>query len=323
MNIGFLSDRIGLRGTEVAMFDYAKYNEELLGNNSFIATLDNPLDITAVKKFKDRFGNIEIIRRSNNKDYDKFVEKNKIDILYKIAFGVPEYTPINCKTVVHTVFNVFQPFGNVYSYVSEYIRNKAVPQSLWSEFPFVPHIIDLPDINDDMREELGIPKSAIVFGYHGGSDSFNIDFVKRCIIQNIDKRKDIYFLFMNIDQFYSHERIIYLKGNSDLIYKTKFINSCNAMLHARNIGETFGIACGEFSIRNKPVIAYSHVPDINHLNILGDKAIIYQNDYVLSDILLDLESYLTYDDWNCYRDFNPEKVMNRFKEVYINENFTV
>ena len=52
MNIGFLSNQIGLRGTEVAMFDYAKHNEELLGNNSIIATFGRELNLSAFNKFK-------------------------------------------------------------------------------------------------------------------------------------------------------------------------------------------------------------------------------------------------------------------------------
>lgn len=36
--------------------------------------------------------------------------------------------------------------------------------------------------------------------------------------------------------------------------KTTFINTCDAMLWARHDGETFGLAIGEFSSKNKPVI---------------------------------------------------------------------
>ena len=36
MNIVFHSNQLSLRGTEVAIYDYARYNEEYLGNNSII-----------------------------------------------------------------------------------------------------------------------------------------------------------------------------------------------------------------------------------------------------------------------------------------------
>ena len=36
MKIAFHSNQLGLRGTEIALFDYAYYNRELLGNESII-----------------------------------------------------------------------------------------------------------------------------------------------------------------------------------------------------------------------------------------------------------------------------------------------
>jgi hypothetical protein len=38
--VAFLSNKITLRGTEVAIYDYAHYNETLLGNKSIIITRD-------------------------------------------------------------------------------------------------------------------------------------------------------------------------------------------------------------------------------------------------------------------------------------------
>jgi hypothetical protein len=38
--IAFLSNKLTLRGTEVALYDYADYNEKILGNKSIIITRD-------------------------------------------------------------------------------------------------------------------------------------------------------------------------------------------------------------------------------------------------------------------------------------------
>lgn len=314
MKIAFFSNQIGLRGTEVALFDYAHYNEQILGNESIICSYGRTIDETALNKFNNRFGKVHFINNLNS-----FVEQNKVDIFYKICFGTKEDIPLNCKTVIHTVFGVFQPHGTVYSYVSKHLRDKMVPHNLIDQYDYVPHMINLPDISGDLREDLNIPKNATVFGYYGGNDSFNIDFVKRAIVKNIDKASNIYFLFMNIDKFYDHKRILHLAGNSDLNYKCKFINSCNAMIHARQIGETFGIACGEFSSRGKPVITCKFGNDLNHLDILGKNAILYSNEDDVRDIIINFEKY--YDnsiDYNSYKDFTPSKVMKKFKEVYIN-----
>lgn len=108
-------------------------------------------------------------------------------------------------------------------------------------------MIYLDDTAESLRKELHIPKNAIVFGRHGGNDTFDMDFVKQAVIKTV-MNKNIWFLFLNTDPFFSHKRIIYLPATADLKYKTKFINTCDAMIHGRYHGETFGLACGEFSI---------------------------------------------------------------------------
>ena len=42
--------------------------------------------------------------------------------------------------------------------------------------------------------------------------------------------------------------------------------------------ETFGLAVAEFSVANKPIITYGNSKDNEHLRILKDKAIIYNDE---------------------------------------------
>lgn len=77
-----------------------------------------------------------------------------------------------------------------------------------------------------------------------------------------DKNK-LMFLFLGTEKFNKkvnrpeeHPQIIYLPTNSDLRYKEDYIKTCDVMLHARTVGETFGLAVAEFSVRNKPVITF-------------------------------------------------------------------
>ena len=50
-------------------------------------------------------------------------------------------------------------------------------------------------------------------------------------------------------------------------HKSQFINSCNAMLHARSRGETFGAAIGEFSIHPKTIIINDTLNQQNHIDV--------------------------------------------------------
>ena len=47
--IAFHSNQLSLRGTEIALFAYAKYNEDILGNKSVILTSPNN-NLDALKK---------------------------------------------------------------------------------------------------------------------------------------------------------------------------------------------------------------------------------------------------------------------------------
>ena len=122
-----------------------------------------------------------------------------------------------------------------------------------------------------------------------------------------------YFLFMNTQKFYEHPRIIYLDKNLDLQYKSKFINTCDAMIHARDMGETFGLSIAEFSIKNKPIIT-CNCGDLEHIKILGDKAILYNSTDDLIHIFKNIKSIInSRNDWNAHTLYTPKYIMNLFK----------
>jgi len=124
---------------------------------------------------------------------------------------------------------------------------------------------------------------------------------------------------MNIDRFIDHPQVIFLPGNSDPVFKSSFINTCDAMLHARGIGESFGLACGEFSMHNKPVITYSLSPQRNHIDVLGSKAILYKGPKDLSEILLGFDKTASQkQNWDCYSQELPSsELMKKFDSVFL------
>ena len=75
MKILFHSNQLSLRGTEVALYDYAHYNEEILHNSSLIAIKrsgqHHPL---AVKKFHTRFN---VIYYDSLNELQKCADENK------------------------------------------------------------------------------------------------------------------------------------------------------------------------------------------------------------------------------------------------------
>ena len=133
-----------------------------------------------------------------------------------------------------------------------------------------------------------------------------------------ETNRKVYFVFVNTAKFYEHPQIIYLDKITDPYLKVKYINTCNCMIHARSDGETFGLAIGEFSSLNKPIITCRSDLDNCHLDILGDKAIIFNSTDSLINILENIQTISnSRDDWNTYKEYTPEKVMIQFKDVFL------
>ena len=90
------------------------------------------------------------------------------------------------------------------------------------------------------------------------------------------------------------------------------------MLHARFVGESFGLSCAEFSLKNKPVITWIGSKERNHIDVLGDKGIYYNDSNDILNILLNLNKVeINNKDWNMYNDYLPEKVIEKFKNIYL------
>ena len=316
MKIGFHTNGLSLRGTEIALYDYARHNQDLLGNQSVVFYRKrNPVEQSVHEKFSKQFS---LRPYEGQKELNRLIEQEKIDLTYFIKSG--ERDDAICESspsLIHAVFPTKPEefHGDKYAFVSQWLSKEYSNNKI----PFVPHMIELPDHEGNLRKELNIPETATVLGWYGGSDSFNLDFVKKEVLAAVRNRKDLYFLFMNMAPFAQHERLLFLAGNSDLTYKVKFINTCDGMLHARGIGESFGLACGEFSIKGKPVITYALSPQRSHIEILGDKAILYKGKKDLASIFQSFTREIQKErDWDAYsQKFCAKEVMRQFHEVFI------
>lgn len=252
-----------------------------------------------------------------------------VDVLYAIKSGERDnIVSDRVKTVVHCVFNPTDPHGDVYASISDRLNER-----FGVSVPVVPHMVHLPEFEGDLRGELDIPKNAVVYGRYGGSDTFDIGFVHKTINQIVNDRDDIYFLFMNTKPFYqswlkrTHKQIIHLPATVSVRRKVEFINTCNAMLHARYSGETFGLSVAEFSIKNKPVITWKpdsyenngKYYDDTHLQMLGSKAVIYTKEDDLFDVLTNFDCELVKKSrWDVYSEkYNPDAVMQLFKRYFL------
>jgi hypothetical protein len=314
--IAFHTPALDVRGTCVSIYDYAHFNEVLLHNESLIvvpntSTIENKNDTLAVTKFTNRF---KVIFYHSHEHLEEII--SDCDLIYFIKYGKNDgILSHKIKNIVHCVFDMSQPHGDVYAGISHAIAKK------YNNTLFVPHMISLKpsETQANLRSELNIPDDAVVFSRYGGLDTFNLEICYRAIKRIVDDTTDRYFLFINTPIFYHHPRIIHLSKIVTDEDKNKFICTSDAHLECSNFGHSFGLAIGEYSVNNKPIICYNGwVWNRNHMDILGDKAIYFDNEDKFYDILKTFNP-LDYKDKdnNCYREYTPEKVMIQFKTIFI------
>jgi hypothetical protein len=137
-------------------------------------------------------------------------------------------------------------------------------------------------------------------------------------------RRPIYFLLMNTPPLCEglERRILHVPKTSDDGEKARFIRTCDAMLHARSSGETFGLSVGEFSAHNRPVLTSREHTDHGtarfHLDTLGSKGLYYSNAEELVKLLTSFEPQTSRKkDHNAYRAFEPAAVAATFDKVFL------
>lgn len=319
MKIAFFLEHYSLRGTEVAVYDYAHYNETILQNKSIVISLNSniikshKLDFNdeIYNKFKNRF---ELFEVNTFSEIEALLQQQHINLFYHLKSGEYDTNPLwgeitDTKTFIHCVFNTSYKHGDIYSPISECINKKY-----GTSYPVFPHIVTIGQSTESLKTQLNIPNNAIVFGRYGGYE-FNTNFVNKAIVDVALENPNIYFIFMNTCPFSDNiKNIIYLPSSSCKEEKRKFINTCDALLHARPDGETFGLTIGEFSLCKKPTLSW-YQGDLNHFEVLKDKIIPYYNYYDLKEKLLKFNPNDIDMENNGYMVYTPEYVMKIFNEL--------
>ena len=321
MKIAFIENHLAVRGTTISVYDYAHYNETILGNESFVITrpfeavswhVDT--DKSVYDKFEKRF---KVRYYSTPSDISRILQEEKADCAYIQKSGDPNDNlhSFGVPLFVHAVFQPRTPHGDLYAGISEWLNTRFN-----TNIHVLPYIVsDLPETSDNLRKQLGIPEDAIVFGRTGGYGQFDIPWAVRAVDRVSAENPQIYFLFMHTKPFCSQRpNVIHLGKITDPVEKSKFINTCDAMIYGRSEGETFGLAIAEFSVKNKPVVATHSYPnmDLNHKLVLGEKAMWYNSEEECANLLRNFNrEEAQKQDWNAYRQYAPEIVMKTFDSL--------
>lgn len=309
--IAFVANQLGLRGTEISIYDYMKGCRDILGMQVYLFYPEG-CDMTSYEKFKAEFWP-RLTSYSSLKHLELMIKVLKIEGVYWIKAGYNDGKLIpGVRNMVHAVFNVHDPHSERYIYVSRWLSDQN------GGAPYVPHIVHLPEVEGDYRETLNLPPDALIVGRYGGFDQMDVPYTPNAIAKALDRNSNLYFLLMNTRYIgFDHPRVIYLEGTTDLEVKRAFMNTLNAFLHARTEGESFGLAVCEALLCDKPVITNLECRDRHHIQVLGDKGFYYTSEDELATILAHFEPD-GYKYSKLVEQFNPQAVMEKFKKTFLN-----
>ena len=330
LKIIFLENHLSVRGTTNAVFNYALYNETVLGNESLIVT--RPFEMFRGRedvsediylKFTQRF---RVLYYNHPSHIQAIIDTEKPDWIYVLKLGNTSDGLCGfrgVKTFVHCVGPPTEPHGDVYSTISEWWTNEfRLPDG--SKANVLPHIVSIDEEEKgDLREELGIPKDAVVWGRHGGYSTFDMVKAQRAVDRVSAARPDVYFVFLHTKPFCSpRPNVIHLPATVDEKRKRRFINTCDAMVYGREIGESFGLAIGEFSRANKPIFCSTTddkgklMMERYHKTVLGDQAYWYDTEEDLVGLMMNYTTARRDEDrskdWDMYSAYSPQNVMKIF-----------
>lgn len=324
MKVAIHTNQLDGPGSDKTPFDYALGLRARLGHEVSFITSNRNSPASLAKLARDfpvhtydwdvHTADAEDIRG----DLEHLVDTQRLDFIHFLKYGHDDQiTPSNCRTGVHCSLVMNQPHGTIYAGVSKTLARK------FGQTLQVPHIIKTLAPSRDVRRELGIPADALVFGRHGGFGTFDIPFVHQAVQSALNLRKDVYFLFLSTKRFCDHPRVIHLPWVDSEQEKFDVIHACDAMLHGRIMGETFGVAVGEFSAVNKPVLTWSgkgfSAYDTAHLDLLGGKAQVYHTVTDLVSLLAksDRNAFLG-KSWDMYSQaFSEKAVMEHYAQVFL------
>ncbi len=316
MNIGFYIDEMNFRGIAHSTYLYAINNKKYLKNKSIIfynkKNFRNKKEV--IQKFKKKFYCVGI---SSFREIDLYKVKHKLDYLYTQKSGNKDsWVSEKIKTIVHAVYpqKLNQVHGYSYAYISEWLSNKFSNKKI----PFVPLITEYTNVSSNFKKSLKIKKNDVVFGCHGGDSSFDMKFVQSAVLNIAKDRKDIFFLFLNINKFCKHPQVKFLKGTSNENFKKKFINTCDAMLYGRSLGESFGLACSEFAVQHKDILSYKFNRHESHkFNISKKNFLEYCSYETLYNLLSNYKKKYKKKYKSKYEKYSSLKVMKDFKNIFL------
>ena len=341
MRVALHDNYFSERGTTTSIRQYSKYLKEFFGYETVLIhnRLSSSNDEVIVNEIKE---DDEVFGYSNIKELDMFLRNESIDILYAQKEGRRDHlAAIKTPSIVHAVFQFSDPHGSEYVYVSSWLARRMrwhiksrlrclhehpnlrtvaqVVSNFGHNFGYLPLIVDQFVNTDGFREEFGIPSDAYVIGTLCGPDSFDIQFVRERIPALLEQEKDVFFLFPNITPFLDHDRVVFLPKIVDRSMKFAYLSALDCFLHARRLGESFGLGICEAMSAGVPVVSWRGGSDRHHVDLLSEVGGLYSDGADFVQKIGQIRSCPTDPKilQEKVREFSPERVAAKFNDLIV------
>lgn len=318
MIVGFHTNTLFFRGSENALWDYAVLNESVLGNRSVICVRESTelASSPVAARWKSRFS---VVTYRSLPELSGKLQQGGVEALYSIKPGPWDGMVVEgVRNCIHAMYLTEEFHGDFFAFVSRWMSRAATGR----EESYIPHFVARFESEENMRAKLGIPAEARVFGRHGGADSFNLPFVRQAVLNHARRHPQDHFVFLNTHpmdpQGDSLPNIHHLPATIDPAAKGSFLATCDAMLHAQESGETFGLAIAEFAVLGKPVITLARPATGSHahLEMLRGRGLYYFDRGSLESILRDFRPReVRGTEYEEYAD--PSRVMGMFRKKFL------
>ena len=343
LRVLFMSNQLGDRGTEVALYDYADAFERAACGVAWVAAPASRTSPSVRAKFEARFpGRVLGLAGGCNADaasdgaactaaVARALAMARARIVYAIDYGTRLFwaPPPDAIVLVHGVFD-----GRDAPWPGD-VRAAVISDSVRRApgVAVVPHIVPplppAPAAAASLRAELGIAAGATVFCRHGGTGTFDVPAARAAVCMYARRQAAAggagYVLLLNTapaDCDAGASRIVHLPAVVSLEDKARFLAACDACVHGRLHGETFGLAVAECAVAGLPVLASAHADADQdfHLRTLGAHARLYDS----PDSLLELMERFDVADARAhagdyariYAEFAPPSVMLTFLRAF-------
>jgi glycosyltransferase involved in cell wall biosynthesis len=304
------SNSFSERGDSVTLLAIGGLIKEELGFDCVIAIPANAEHISDERVSEAISRGFDVFRYRDKSDLDNFAKDMEISHSYVFSGGKradlsyfdksdPESFRISdTRHITHVVFRNFDPHGEVYAYVSDWLFNWAKPRIfIWkllhvlgflggssaTNVTSFPHFLEAwpkSTAEQALREELGIPEDSHVIGRIGGFREFDDPAARKGVRLILDAWEDSYAVFVNTPRFLDHPRAIFLEKLSRADVR-RFYDACDVLLNGRRMGESFGYSIVEPLSLGKPVIAPNWVRnplmDKNHIRLLRGQRLLYSS----------------------------------------------